>query len=77
MIDGKSDSLVTSVMYLVSNRSFTGQSSGVLTSLNVDGFLFVGGVDDTVEAQRRTGTDTGFDGCVLTLDIQGMAIRLV
>lgn len=66
-----------SMSCLLSDRSFTGQSPGALSSLNVDGFLYVGGVDDTVEAVRRTSVDTGFTGCVLLLDIQGSAIRLV
>ncbi|KAJ8039994.1 Pikachurin [Holothuria leucospilota] len=63
-----------SMSSLLSDRSFTGQSSGVLTSLNVDGFVYVGGVDDTVEAVRRTSVDAGFTGCVLMLDIQGITI---
>lgn len=56
-------------------RSFTVESAGNYTSLNVNDYIFVGGSDDLAQSQRRTNVQTGFTGCILMLQMQGIPFR--
>ncbi|PIK49142.1 putative neurogenic locus notch-like protein 1-like [Apostichopus japonicus] len=60
------------LMNITGQGSFTVESAGNYTSLNVNDYIFVGGSEDLAQSQRRTNVQTGFTGCILMLQMQGI-----